>query len=161
MLPLPKSKQPIPAWFEQEINELEKTIDRRLNNNGNKSNQQNGIPENQVDFCGKCSLEFYYNVGTSYRMGIWAKVLNSDGPEIWIRIDVRSNLKRKINVYSKCPLNCIPMDFIKTYALPEDFTPNGIYMSHKGRLVDEMSYDAILNEICALLSCLCTAKCKK
>jgi len=147
--------------FEELKNKFEEEIKQKLIDCDKKANSGKLIVNdtNNVTLCGDCCLEFfyYYDVDGSYRNGIWINVKNSNNLDIWIRVHNASNGK-KINVFSEYNLNCCNLNFIKSYALPKDFSKNGIWMSDKGKQVIEKKWDSILDEICIILPYLCNAK---
>ena len=51
---------------------------------------------------------------------------------------------------------------IVTYALPPDFpNPVGIWMTNKGERLHPMTWDEVIDQMLAMLKCLCFGKCKK
>lgn len=160
--PLPNSNPLTNDWFERGLKEFEDAIKERIvdceENNDKNKNKRKLTTTN--GFCGNCCLELFYFRDNSYKNAIWIKVFNLNGLNIWIRVGIYDTLKKKVNVFSECDLDCIDLTFVEKYALPPYFNNNGIWMSDKGSRASDIIFDVIIQQICNLLPCLCNAKCK-
>lgn len=164
--PLPESKSLTGDWFEQGLKEFEDLIKKRLvdcDENGDKKKTKRKLTDND-NLCGDCCLEFFYFYDSSlthiptYKNAIWIKVHNLNGINIWLRVGFNQHGRKKVEVYSKCDLDCLGLMKERTYALPPDFINNGIIWREK-HIVADVSFSKIIDRICKLLDCLCNAKC--
>ena len=86
---------------------------------------------------------------------------NVNGKNVWLRIGVNDQDERKVNAYSECELDCLVWEYA-SYALPPDFpNPVGIWMTNKGERLHPMTWDEVIDQMLAMLKCLCFGKCKK
>lgn len=168
--PLPKSQPLINNWFEKGLEAFKIEINRRIhpcNNGGNDNSRKvklegpNG--HGKKIFCGDCCIEFFYfydgalaNV-LAYKNAIWIKVHNINNLNIWIRVGFNEKGKKKAQLYSKNPINCMILENAPAYALPKLFTPDGIWMSDRGLRVINAEWSEIIDKICNLLKCACIA----
>jgi hypothetical protein len=128
--------------------------------NTNDGKPPTGVPGRNGTPCGKCKLTFYFyfSRGGGYKNAIWVHVENINALEVWIRIGVNHTGTKKVEIWSRCALDCpgIEMEY-RHFALPPTFNIPGIYKTVER--VHNITWDEILLQICNFMPCVCNASC--
>lgn len=117
-------------------------------------------------------LEFYYHYepiipSPPQTRAIWIRVFNQNNCNVWLRIQENLQLQQKrIEIYTKCELNCLDWKFMPDYYIPE--VVNGIVTGqfidppifrHPREINNVASWQIIIDQMRQLLPCACTGNC--
>lgn len=165
ILPISNSNNAIPNWFYQGLFEFENSINEKIK-------EYNGLIEgNKIQFepdnkqCNdNCRIEVFYFFDKNlkhipaYKNGIWIKIHNNYGINIWLRVGFHEDKKKKIAVFSEYDLDFKELEHASAFGLPPNFDNGGIWMNNKGKRVSHITFAKIIEEVFKYSACLYNAK---